>query len=127
MTTSSSRKQKKTIMIVDDNHSILDIMTLMLKGAGYAVRVTTDGRDVLNLKKPLPDLLFLDLLLSGTNGSELCTQLKSDNKTKNLPIIIFSANINIKKIAKTCGADGFLTKPFEMNELLKMARKHTSV
>lgn len=111
---------------MDDNEGILDITKRMFEYAGYDVKTTIDGEDVRNLKKPLPDLLLLDLLLSGTDGKELCRHLKNDILTKDLPVIIFSANADLQEIAENCGADGFLPKPFQMKDALAQAEQLTA-
>ena len=117
---------QKTIMVADDNEGILDVMRVILEENGYKTSTTNNGEDLLHLDEPLPDLLFLDLMLSGTNGSELCTILKSNKKTQNLPILILSANHNIAEIAETCGADGYLGKPFNIKQMLDLVELHTA-
>lgn len=117
---------KKTVLVVDDNQGILDVMKLMLEQGGFSVDVNLDGSGVLKLTAPLPDLIFLDLRMSGHDGSVLCSGLKADKVTKHIPVVILSANGNIKKIASDCGADSYLTKPFQMKEMLEKARQFTA-
>ena len=118
--------RKKMIMVVDDSQGVLDVMTMMLELGGYQVTTTIDGSDVRNLKNPLPDLILLDIMISGTDGRELCKALKKNKKTKNVPVILISANIDIEKISKACGADGYLPKPFDMKYMLNLVEWHTS-
>lgn len=118
--------RKKTIMVVDDNQGVLDVMTIMLEHGGYEVTTATDGRSVRSLEEPLPDLILLDIMISGTDGRELCKALKGNDKTKNLPVLLLSANIDIKKISETCGADGYLSKPFDMKYMLDLVEWHTA-
>lgn len=125
MTTTTQQKQK-TIMVVDDNQGVLDVMTIMLELGGYGVTTTTDGRDVSKLKKPLPDLILLDIMISGTDGGEICRELKGNKKTKDIPVILLSANIDIEKISKACGANGYLSKPFDMKYMLDLVQWHTA-
>ena len=115
--------EEKVIMVVDDNQGILDVMKLMLEHAGYTAKVTKDGNDVRDLKLPYPHLIFLDIMLSGTSGIELCTVLKKNKTTSNIPLIMFSANGDIANITKKCGADGFLLKPFQMKDMLAIIEK----
>jgi DNA-binding response OmpR family regulator len=118
--------RKKVIMVVDDNQGILDVMKLMLEHAGYIAKVTKNGNDVRDLKSPLPDVIFLDIMLSGTSGIELCKVLKSNKDTQNIPLIMFSANGDIAHITEKCGADGFLGKPFQMKDMLAIVEKFTT-
>ncbi len=117
--------RKKKILIADDDPAILDAITMMLEDAGYDVTATVDGRTVHEMKENLPDLLLLDIWMSGINGRDICQLLKTDKKTKHIPIILVSANKDTKKIADECGADDFLTKPFEMDYLLSLVGKYT--
>ena len=119
-------ERKKTVMVADDNQGILDVMKVILEHGGYMVITTNDGRTVRNLKAPLPDLLFLDIMLSGTDGRELCRELKENVKTRDLPILMLSANSELEKISKACGSDGYLSKPFDMKNMLDLVELHTA-
>ena len=118
--------RQKMIMVVDDSQGVLDVMTIMLELGGYQVTTTIDGRILHNLKEPLPDLILLDIMISGTDGRELCKVLKKNKKTKSIPVILISANIDIEKISKACGADGYLPKPFDMKNMLDLVEWHTA-
>jgi DNA-binding response OmpR family regulator len=111
-------KQKK-IMIADDDPGIVDAVEMLLEFEGYTVTSTVDGSTVLDMKEELPDLLLLDIWMSGEDGRDICKKLKSENITKDIPVIMISASRDIKESAMAAGADDFLAKPFEMDELLK--------
>jgi DNA-binding response OmpR family regulator len=111
-------KQKK-IMIADDDPGIVDAVEMLLAFEGYKVTSTVDGSTVLDMKEELPDLLLLDIWMSGEDGRDICRKLKSKNITKNIPIIMISASRDIRDSAMAAGADDFLAKPFEMDELIK--------
>jgi DNA-binding response OmpR family regulator len=111
-------KQKK-IMIVDDDPGIVDAVEMLLEFEGYKVASTANGSTVLHMNEELPDLLLLDIWLSGEDGRDICKKLKSENITKNIPVIMISASRDIKDSAMAAGADDFLAKPFEMDELVK--------
>lgn len=111
-------KQKK-IMIADDDPGILDAVEAMLEFGGYEVSSTSNGATVLEMKDGFPDLLLLDIWMSGTDGRDVCKQLKSQDLTKNMPIIMISASTELERSAKEAGADDFLEKPFDMEELLQ--------
>lgn len=110
---------KAKILVVDDNPHILEAVALVLDTEGYEVKTITKSEEV---EKEItiyhPDLILLDLLLSGRNGEEITKVLKKDPKTQNIPIIIISAHPTAEKTAKDAGADGFIAKPFDIAELL---------
>ncbi len=111
-------QDSKKILVADDDSAILDVIQQILEMDGYEVKTTVDGETIKKMRKGLPDLLLLDIWMSGTDGRLICKQLKSQEITKHIPIIIISANKDTEGIAKEAGADDFLTKPFEMNDLL---------
>jgi len=113
-----SLKHKK-IMIADDDPGIVDAVEMLLEFEGYDVISTVDGSTVLDMKENLPDLLLLDIWMSGEDGRDICKKLKQEPLTKNIPVIMVSASHDIKESALEAGADDFLAKPFEMNDLLK--------
>ena len=107
------------IMAVDDDPDILDALQFVLEDAGYKVKTSLKGEDAENLTaKNLPALLILDVLLSGKDGRDICKQLKNDPATKKLPIIMISAHPSAEQSIQKVGADAFLAKPFNINELL---------
>lgn len=117
----------KKILVVDDDDGILDAFQAMLESVGYAVEVCADGGCVqkLVLDNP-PDLILLDVLLSGRDGREVCKELKENKKTQDIPIIMVSAHPGVKQSTLDAGADDFLEKPFEMDELLSVVKKNLS-
>jgi len=116
----------KKILVVDDDISILDAVSMILEDHGYDVRGIQKGEDSYQQAEIFqPHLILLDVLMSGKDGREICKNLKSENKTKNIPIVMFSAHPSAKKGMKEYGADDFLAKPFGTNELLKIVSKFT--
>ena len=109
---------KKKIMVVDDDAGIVQALQLILEDEGYDVTAIMDGQAVKDMEADVPDLLLLDIWMSGLDGRDICRHLKSRDRTRNLPIIICSANRDTENIAREAGADGFLTKPFELDDLL---------
>ncbi len=115
---------KKRIMVMDDDPGILDALKMLLQEFGYEVHTTKNGKLAYDDKKDLPDLILLDLWMSGVNGRDVCIHLKGQKLTKDVPIILFSANKDIANIAREVGADDFIAKPFHLNDLLAMVEKH---
>lgn len=115
----------KQIMIVDDDRNILDFMHLALAYNGYDVRVSTTGRDLPKMhRSELPDLILLDVKLIDEDGRTICKQLKENEQTKDVPIIMLSAHIvSERKLRQDCPVDDFLPKPFELDTLLNKVEK----
>jgi DNA-binding response OmpR family regulator len=117
----------KKILVVDDDQDILDAIRFVLEEEGYTVTTTDKGEYVENLHDKnggLPALILLDVLLSGKDGRLICKKLKSNKETKKIPIIMISAHPSAKKSIKKVGANEFLAKPFQVDELLRMVKKY---
>jgi DNA-binding response OmpR family regulator len=114
----------KKILIADDDQAIVESLEMVLEMADYTVKSTVDGRVIPMMKKEKPDLLLLDIWMSGTDGREICKKLKKNKKTKDIPIIMISASRDIKKSTEDAGADDFLEKPFEVDSLLEKIQKY---
>jgi CheY-like chemotaxis protein len=119
-----SRAMKKRILVVDDNQAILDVVKLALEMAGYEVSTSLTGACFKHIDCNLPDLILLDILLSGEDGGEICQRLKSDEQTRHIPVILLSAHTSLRETAKRCGADSFLVKPFRIAELREIVSKY---
>jgi DNA-binding response OmpR family regulator len=114
------------ILVVDDDESILDAVSMILEDSGYKVGTLLKGGETYSkVEKFKPDLILLDVLISGNDGRHICKNLKQDLKTKNIPIVMISAHPSAKHGSKECGAEDFLSKPFESSELLIKVQKYT--
>jgi len=111
-------------MIADDDPGIVDAVSIMLEYEGYEVKSTLNGADLLTMEGELPDLLLLDIWMSGNDGRDICKHLKQKNLTCKLPIVMISASRDIECSAMDAGADDFLAKPFEIDDLLKKIERH---
>jgi CheY-like chemotaxis protein len=120
-----TNKKLIKILIADDDPAICDAVCFMLEEEGYEVRSTVNGATIYKMEKEFPDLLLLDIWMSGQDGREICKYLKNKNFTKDIPIIMLSASRDIEKSAKDAGADDFLAKPFEMEKLLEKVAYYT--
>lgn len=109
----------KKILVADDDPAIIDVLTLMLEMAGYTVYASADWQIIEDVNRICPDLILLDMFMSGINGKDICRQLKDQPSTKRIPIIMISANKDAKAMALNAYADDFIAKPFEMNKLLQ--------
>lgn len=115
----------KRILVVDDDPDILDAIQFVLEDAGYNVETSLKGEyaESLGKRDNLPNLLILDVLLSGKDGRTICQKLKNCQRTKNIPILMISAHPNAQKTVKEVGADDFLPKPFDIGVLLEKVDK----
>jgi DNA-binding response OmpR family regulator len=109
----------KKVMIADDDAGIVDFLSILLEYEGYEVSSTLNGATLLTLDKEFPDIILLDIWMSGIDGRDVCKHLKQKEDTKKIPIIMISASNDIERSAFDAGADDFLAKPFDMDELLK--------
>lgn len=114
----------KKILIADDDPAILDSLQLLLEEEGYTVETTISGQTIQRMNEHLPDLLLLDIWMSGVDGRDICRELKTKEHTKKIPVIMVSANKDAKAIAKSSGADDFIAKPFQMEELFAKVSKY---
>jgi len=114
----------KKILVVDDEVAVLEMVQLALEGAGYKVQTSLNGACFQRMHSDLPDLILLDILLSGEDGRELCRQLKGDEQTRHIPVILFSAHFSAKDTTAMSGADAFLHKPFHLVELRDLVKRH---
>lgn len=109
---------KEKIFIIDDSEDILEGMKMFLELKDYRVQTLSDAKNIFNAIAEFdPDVLILDIYLSGFDGRELCKKLKESTHTKHLKIILFSAATNALEDYKTYGADEYLEKPFGLEEI----------
>src|SRR5574339_150831 len=101
----------KKVFVVDDERSILEALEFMLLEEGYEVKTASKGAELFRLNGDLPDVILLDVLLSGEDGRDIAKKLKHQDKTKNIPIIMISAHPGAAETVRSCGADDFLPKP----------------
>ncbi len=116
--------EAKKIMIIDDDPAILDSIGMLLEFEGYRVTASSDATGLLSMESEFPDLLLLDIWMSGMDGRDICKQLKQKSYTKNIPVVLISASQEIEKSAQQAGANDFLSKPFEVDDLLRKVEKH---
>jgi phosphate regulon transcriptional regulator PhoB len=110
-----------TILVVDDEEPIRELLRFNLEKEGYLVCVAKDGQEALkHVENDQPDLLVLDLMLPGMDGLEVCQKLRSNPKSQQIPIIMLTAKGEEidKVLGLELGADDYMTKPFSPRELL---------
>ncbi|HXL14634.1 MAG TPA: HD domain-containing phosphohydrolase [Methylomirabilota bacterium] len=119
-------KHKRTILVVDDDRRVVDLLQISLSQNGYHVTTASTGEEGLeSVRRETPDLVILDLRLPKKNGFEVCAALKSAKETSAIPVIMVSATAEVDARLQGLmhGADDYLTKPFSPKELLIKVRR----
>jgi len=115
---------KHKILIADDDPGIRDIFNIVLAKAGYDIEVKDDANEIFKNKFRIPDLFLIDRLLSGVDGLDVCRHLKTNEQTKQIPVIMVSASPDIGVLAVKAGADDFVEKPFDLAYLLEVIERN---
>jgi len=116
---------KETILVVEDEEDILELVRYNLAKEGYSAEGVTSGEEALQkVPAELPDLVVLDLMLPGVNGLDVCKALKSNPKTQHIPIVMLTAKGEESDIVAglELGADDYITKPFSPRVLVARVR-----
>ena len=109
----------KKVLAVDDDPYILDALIELLKYSGYDVNTTPKGDEVFQkIDEYSPDIILLDIMLSGMDGREICKQIKANQQTSGIPVIMISATPNLTQSVMESGANDFVSKPFDIFLLL---------
>jgi len=116
---------EKTVLVVDDEAHIQELIKFNLMESGFKVLTADNGNDALKVaENDKPDLIFLDLMLPGKDGLEVCKEIRKNPSTENIPIIIITAKGEEldKILGLELGADDYITKPFSVRELVARAK-----
>lgn len=112
-------------MVIDDDASILEIMKIILEENNYEPILIPDGNSLLaKISAYAPDIIFLDIWLSGFNGTDLIKEIHGSSRLKNIPVLFLSANNNVAAVARENGATDYLSKPFDINDLILKLQKY---
>lgn len=112
------------VLIIDDDPDIRTVMNILLKKNGFEVETASRREEALEILKDYdPSLILLDVLLSGTDGRELCQEIKTDQRLKDVPVIMISAHPGAAENIESYGAVDFLTKPVNSELLLEKVNK----
>jgi DNA-binding response OmpR family regulator len=121
--------EKKKILVVDDEVDLIKTIQFSLELEGYKVLVSYNGEDALaQARKENPDLILLDIMLPKLDGYKVCRLLKFDEQYKHIPILMMTAKTQEKDklMGKETGADEYITKPFDMEELMEKIKAYLS-
>ena len=113
-------KEKALILVLDDDPDICIMIKMVLDYYGYdAMDAENEETATKIISSNHVDLLIMDMLLSGVDGTDICRRLKLDKQTSSIPILMFSAHPTAKETCLAAGADDFISKPFEMNDMME--------
>ncbi|RYY54101.1 MAG: response regulator [Chitinophagaceae bacterium] len=114
----------KTVFIFDDDNDILELCRILLSSRGYQVHTSNSCIDAVEqVAGARPGVVLMDNKIPDTGGILAVKALKSDGRTRNVPVIFFSANTNVRELSEQAGADRFIQKPFDIHSLEKMVEE----
>jgi len=110
----------KNVLVIEDNHAILDVITLILQSESYKVTGLNKSADMLiHIEQVKPDLIILDIMLPDADGRDLLKLLRSDTQTEHIPVLMISARYTEENVEHgEFKPNGFLAKPFDIDDLL---------
>ena len=118
---------RKTILLVDDDIDLRNLVTHWLEREGYRVRCSANGRAALEVlaADPLPDLVLLDILLPMTNGLNVLRRLRAEERTRDLPVVMMTGLASGKDVKRggLLGADDYIVKPVAEQDFVERVRK----
>ena len=115
----------KRILVIDDDEDILSIMDILFADEGYDVILQNTGTTADQVKLIGPDLILLDVRIAGfyKSGDEICAEIKRELELNAIPVLLVSAESDIHQRAISCGANGYLNKPFDINRLVEKVKE----
>ncbi len=111
-----------SVLVVDDDREILDMTAMLLRGAGFDVELAHSGEEaVYQIREAGPSIVLLDINMPGMDGWEVLRLLKEDERTRTVPVIMFSVNFEVREKlhALQQGAADYITKPFDTESLVR--------
>ena len=116
------------ILVVDDDIDILSVMEILLTMKGFEVEVIAKGENTFpKIETFKPDIILLDVLISGHDGRAICRKLKSNHETMHIPVIMFSAHPGAAATIAEYGADDFIAKPFDVSKLVQKVNQQLEI
>lgn len=117
----------KKILIVDDDKDLLYGLKALLTNKGYKIKTIEEGLSAPDTTERFhPDLIMLDVHLADSDGIQICFELKTNSKTKHIPILMISADSEDRAVIDGCPADGFMAKPLSLISLYKKVETMTA-
>ena len=121
-------KMRKRILVIDDDEDILEILNIVFQENGYEIVISNTGEAASHIRVIQPDIVLLDVRIVGSakSGPDICKEIKSQFETRHLPVMLVSGETDLAVIAKECGADSYVCKPFDVFDLIARVGKFLS-
>lgn len=114
----------KKIMVCDDDQGILDVLQMLLETEDFTVCTEIESPNLIDkIRNQNPDLLLLDLWMPILSGDQILKTIRQTEEIKHLPVVVLSASVDGSDIASDAGADAFVAKPFDMDDLIMKIRR----
>jgi len=124
-TSGSTSEERVVILVVEDDPQVARLISLVLQRSGHKSTIVADGQSALdNAREQRPAMIFADLTIKGMGGEALCSALKSHAETKDIPYVVVSGDRDVAEKARQCGADDYMGKPFEFDDLIRLVNKY---
>ena len=115
---------QKSVLIFDDDVDILGILTYLLQEKGWVISTRTTCANILgDIAEANPDVILMDNWIPEAGGKAATKMIKAHQEYKSIPVVYFSANNDVEKLAQEAGADTFLAKPFDLDELERVLER----
>ncbi|WP_326982512.1 response regulator [Chryseobacterium sp. MYb264] len=114
------------ILVLDDSPAIVDSIEMMMEFEGLSVSKFYKGSDMLNALNPQakPNVILMDMWLSGEDGRDICRTIRADENLRDIPVVIMSASRGLEQSALDAGANDFIAKPFDMDDMISRMRSY---
>ncbi|WP_412550250.1 response regulator transcription factor [Shimia sp. MIT910701] len=116
----------KNVLVIEDEPNIIEAISFILSRDGWSVATHSNGHDAVGVvQNAMPDLVILDVMLPGKTGYDILRELRSEDATQGLPVLMLTAKGQVKdrEMAERAGASRFMTKPFSNAEVLDAVRE----
>ncbi len=115
----------KRILVIDDDEDILSILDILFGDEGYETILYQTGTTTDHIKILHPDLILLDVRIAGfeKTGDQICAEIKSELELTDVPVLLVSAEVDVDQRAQACGANGYVNKPFDIDNLLAKVKE----
>jgi DNA-binding response OmpR family regulator len=113
----------KKLLVIEEDTDVREMLVFTFENNGYEVIKSGKGISLAEIIQINPNVIVVGHLLSNTPGNDICVKLKADQLAQNIPVILYSANMNIEKISQGSCADGFVGKPLELEDLVYLVHR----